>query len=145
MNYMWADTLASVERWHLLRLLLWAAASIVAGTAILAWMRIGARQSDLLRHFALQCAAWGVIDVLLAASGLAQLHLRDLSEATRLDRLLWFAIGLDTGLLVLGVCLVILGVRTFKRPGLTGAGMGVLVQSGGLLVMDLLLAAQISR
>lgn len=145
MNYMWADTLASAERLHLLRLLLWAAVSIVAGTGILAWMRVGARQSELLRHFAIQCAAWGVVDALLAASGIAQLHMRDLSEATRLDRLLWFALGLDTGFIALGACLVILGLRTFKRPGLTGAGMGVLVQSGGLVVLDLLLAAQISR
>lgn len=145
MNYMWADTLASVERWHLLRLLLWAAASILVGTGILAWLRTGARRSTLLWHFGLQCAAWGVIDALLAANGLAHLHMRDLAEATRLDRLLWFAIGLDTGLITLGVCLVVMGARSFRRPALTGAGMGILVQGGGLLVLDLLLAAQISR
>jgi len=41
MPYMWADTLQAAERAHLLRLLLWAAASILAGTALLAWLRAG--------------------------------------------------------------------------------------------------------
>ena len=65
---MWADTLQALERAHLLRLIVWGAASILAGTAILAWLRAGARESALLRHFAIQTAAWGTVDAAIALS-----------------------------------------------------------------------------
>jgi hypothetical protein len=145
MHYMWADTLQAVERAHLLRVLVWGAANILAGTALLAWIRAGTRQSALLRHFAYQCAGWGCAEVALAAVQLGQLAPRDLSSATRFDRVLWLNIGLDGGYVLTGVVLAIAGWRLARALGGVGAGIGIVMQGFALAVLDLLLAAQISR
>ena len=142
---MWADTLQAAEHAHLVRLLVWAAASVLAGTAVLAWMRAGARHSPLLRHFAIQAVAWGAVNAMLAAGLMARLAPRDVASATRLDRFLWLNIGLDSGYILVGVTLVALGWRMGRRLGLVGAGMGVIVQGGALALLDLILAARISR
>ncbi|MDB4912902.1 MAG: putative rane protein [Gemmatimonadetes bacterium] len=145
MPYMWADTLEAAERAYLLRLLVWAAASVLAGTAVFAWLRAGARHSPLLKHFAIQATAWGMLDALFAAVMLPQIAPRDITSATRLDRLLWLNIGLDCGYVLVGLTLVVAGWRIGRRLGLVGAGIGVVVQGGALVVLDLVLAAQISR
>ncbi len=88
---MWSDTLLAAERAHLTRLLAWGAGSVVAGSLVLLLARRG--RSPLLLHFAIQTLVWGVIDLaiaLVARRGLAQ---RDVSGATRLDRLIWFNNG----------------------------------------------------
>src|SRR3954471_7767148 len=102
MPSMCADTLLSLERAHLLRLTGWGAASVLAGTALLAWLLMRRRDTDLLRHFAIQLAAWGAVDLALVAFAWRSLALRDLAGATHLDRTLWLNIGLDTGYLMVG-------------------------------------------
>jgi hypothetical protein len=144
MPYMWADTLQAAERAHLLRLLIWSAGSIVAGTAVIAWLRASALHSQPLKQFAVQCLAWGTVEAAIGIAMLIRLAPRDVASATRLDRLLWLSIGLDVGYLLIGGLLVILG-RLGKRPGMIGAGMAVIVQGGALVLLDLILAAQISR
>ncbi|MEO7457614.1 MAG: hypothetical protein ABIY52_15235 [Gemmatimonadaceae bacterium] len=145
MPYMWADTLEIAERAHLLRLLAWGAVSIVMGTALFAWLRVGVRQSDLLKHFAVQTSAWGVVEVLMAAAFLGQVAPRDIASATRLDRILWLNVGLDAGYVLVGATLVLAGIRLGRRLGMVGAGMGVVVQGLALALLDLMLASQISR
>ena len=145
MPHMWADTLQAAERALWLRTLAWGAASMFAGTVLLAWLTIGARQSRLVQQFATQSIGWGAIEVSLAAGFLSRLAPRDLAGATRLDRLLWLNIGLDGGYLLAGVVLIGTGWRLGRRLGLIGAGMGVVVQACALALLDLMLAAQISR
>jgi hypothetical protein len=145
MPFMWADTLLAAERTHLLRLLVWGGASVLVGTALLAWLRVGARRSELLEQFAVQIAAWGVLDLARGALAYATLVPRDVAAATRLDRLLWLNIGLDAGYVLVGLTLAATGWRLGRRLGLAGAGMGVTVQGTALMLLDLLLAAQISR
>lgn len=142
---MWADTLLAAERAHLLRLLIWGAASVVVGTALLAWLRTGRRRSTLLEQFAIQTAAWGAAELALAAMGRASLGIRDLAGATRLDRLLWLSIGLDIGFLMLGLALAVCGWRLARHLGCVGAGIAITVQGGALALLDLLFAIQISR
>ena len=142
---MWADTLLAAERAHLLRLAIWGGASLIIGATLLGLLRVRRVRSSLLDHFAIQTAAWGAIDLALAALGRQRLELRDLAGATRLDRFLWLNIGLDAGYVMVGLVLVIVGWRVARRPGLIGAGLGVIVQGTGLAVLDLVLAAQISR
>jgi hypothetical protein len=77
--------------------------------------------------------------------GLQRLELRDLAGATRLDRFLWLNVGLDAGYVMVGLTLLIIGARVLRRPGLVGAGLGVIVQGSALVLLDLLLASQISR
>jgi hypothetical protein len=142
---MWADTLLAAERAHLLRLLAWSAASLLAGTAILAWLRVGSRRSSLLKHFGIQAAVWGAVSAAIGLVLSAGLMTRDLAGATRLDRLLWLNIGLDVGYVLVGATLIIVGWKLGRRFGLVGAGLGVVVQGCALGLLDLVLAAQISR
>jgi hypothetical protein len=142
---MWADTLQALERAHLLRLVVWGAASVLAGTALLAWLRVGSRQSALLKHFAIMSAAWGLADLSIGLVLWTQLAIRDVSGATRLDRLLWLNIGLDGGYVLVGLTLIVVGWKVGRRLGLVGAGIAVVVQGLALALLDLVLAAQISR
>jgi hypothetical protein len=145
MSFMWADTLLSAERALLVRLLAWGALSVLAGTAILAWLRVRGRSSALLAHFAMQMAGWGVVELAFVALSWRSLAARDLSAATRLDRLLWLNAGLDMGYVLAGVSLAITGWKLGRRLGVVGAGIGVVVQGAALLLLDLQLASQISR
>src|SRR6266487_1018285 len=110
MGFMWADTLLSAERAHVMRLLVWGGGSMLAGTALLAWLYVGRRRSALLEHFGIQTAAWGA----------AVLVPRDLAAATRLDRLLWLNLGLDAGFALVGITLAVAGWRLGRRYGVMG-------------------------
>lgn len=145
MPYMWSDTLLSVEKAHLLRLVLWGTASLVLGSTLLAYVRALKSRSKLLEHFAIQTAVWGGIEVALSLNGLRTLGLRDLTAATRLDRLVWLNIGLDAGYVIAGLTALAIGWRLARRPGLMGAGAGVVIQGAALAILDMGLAAQISR
>lgn len=142
---MWADTLLAAERAHLLRLIFWGGASLLVGSVLLVSMRIRGHRSALLEHFGIQTMAWGAVDVALALTGLQRLALRDLAGATRLDRFLWLNMGLDLGYVMVGVTLLVFGWRLTRRMGLVGAGLAVIVQGSALALLDLVLAAQISR
>lgn len=142
---MWADTLLTAEGAHLLRLLLWGAASLLVGTGLLAWLRLGARRSALLEQFAIQTAAWGTAELALAGLARASLAMRDLTAATRLDRLLWLNLGLDAGYAMLGLALALVGWRLARHLGYVGAGIAIVVQGGALALLDLSFALQISR
>jgi hypothetical protein len=85
--------------------------------------------------------------VVLALAGLGWrgLALRDVAGATRLDRILWLNIGLDVGYVAVGLTLALLGWALGRRLALVGAGMGVIVQGLGLVVLDAWFAAAIAR
>ena len=142
---MWADTLLVAERAHLLRLALWAAASLLTGTALVAMVHIGRTRSSLLRHFGIQTAVWGAVELGVALLLLRSLALRDVAGATRLDRILWMNIGLDVGYALVGITLAVVGWRAVRRLGLVGAGIAIVLQGAALAAIDLLLASQISR
>ena len=145
MQFMWADTLLAIERTHLIRLIVWGGASLLVGSALLGLLRMRSHRSSLLDHFGIQTASWGALILLLALAGLQRLELRDLAGATRLDRFLWLNIGLDTGYVMVGVTLLMLGWRVTRRLGLVGAGLAVIMQGSALALLDLVLASQISR
>lgn len=142
---MWADTLLAAEQAHVLRLLLWGSGSAVAGTALLAWLHLGRHRSALLEQFGLQTAAWGAAELVIAALARTSMAPRDLAGATRLDRLLWLAIGLDGGYVLVGLTLLVPGLVLGRRLGMIGAGLAILVQGVALGLLHLLLAGQISR
>jgi hypothetical protein len=145
MGFMWADTLLAAERAHILRLLLWGGGSALVGTALLAWLHAGRRRSALLEQFGIQTAAWGAAELVLGAIARASVAAHDLAGATRLDRLLWFELGLDAGYILVGLTLVTSGWALGRRLGIVGAGLAVVVQGIALALLHLLLASQISR
>jgi hypothetical protein len=141
----WADTLLSAERQYVARTLAWAALSIVAGTAvavILAGRRI---RSPLLSQFALQLAGWGLVLGAIGALEWQGLHLRDLAGAARLERATWLRVGFDVGLIGMGAVLAGTSRALGRSLAGIGAGAGIAVQGAALLVIDLQLAAVVSR
>ncbi|MCC7052568.1 MAG: hypothetical protein IT355_04830 [Gemmatimonadaceae bacterium] len=142
---MWADQVLAFERAHLARLLLWGGASLLTGIGC--WLFLRARRIDtpLLRHFAIQTAAWGAIDCVLALAARPRLALRDYDGVTGLDRFVWLNCGLDVGYVAVGITLGWCGWRLAKSRGLVGAGLGVAIQGAALLLLDMRLAALLSQ
>jgi hypothetical protein len=133
---MWADTLLSLEQGHLLRLGVWAAISILGGTALLAVLVVRQISAPLLKHFAIQTAAWGGVNALIALWAWRGLAMRDFAGTQRLLNILWLNTGLDLGYAAVGITLVIVGWRWERRLGAVGAGIGVLLQGLALALLD---------
>lgn len=140
-----ASDLIALEELHLLKLGVWAALSVLIGSALIAFVRFRRADSPLLQHFAIQCAAWGVVDLLIVWWASRGLEMRDLAGAVALDRFIWLNIGLDVGYVMAGITLALCGWKLGRRLGLVGAGLGVVVQGLALTVLDLQLSAGIVR
>jgi hypothetical protein len=140
-----AETLLRAEQQHVLQMLIWAALSIVAATAIFLSLAVTRSRSALLAHFAGQMAAWGLVIGVVAGVEWPRLQLRDLSGATRLDRLVWMNVGLDIGYVAVGLTVIWCAWLLARRLAGVGAGLGVVVQGLALLALHLQLAASISR
>ena len=142
---MWADTLFRAEQQHLLRLLFWSGLSILSGTAALTMVAVRRLQSPLLKQFAIQMTAWGLLVGAIAGITWRGAHFRDVSGAARLERFLWMSIGLDVGYVAIGVVLAGAAWVIAKRMGGVGAGTAIVVQGIALLLIDLQFAAAVSR
>jgi len=141
----WADTLFRAEQQHLLRLLLWAATSIVGATAMGAVTAIRRIRSPLLTNFAIQTALWGALIGAISGMRWQTVALRDVAGAARLDRLVWMTIGLDIGCVAAGVVLAIAAWVLSRRLGGVGAGTAIAIQGLALLVLDMQFANTVSR
>lgn len=141
---MWADVLLTLERTHLLRLAVWGAACVLLGTLVLALSARRGTESALLKHFAIQTAAWGAVDLAICLWGWRGLALRDFDGAARLVNFLWLNVGLDVGYAAVGITLALASWRLGRKLGGVGAGIGVLVQGLALAVLDLILIAEIA-
>jgi Family of unknown function (DUF6992) len=143
--HMFADTLLHAEQLHLFRLLIWGGGSVLIGTLVfvlLAWRRPA---TTMLRHFAAQMVVWGALEAVYAGVRWPRLAMRDVSGATRLDRLLWLNLGLDLGAVAMGATLALLGWRDGRRLGRLGTGIAIIVQAVALFLINAELAALISR
>ena len=134
---MWADTLYTLEQGHLLRLGVWAAVSIVGGTALLTWLTLRQVAAPLVRHFAIQTAAWGAVNAAIAGWAWRGLTMRDFAGTQKLLSILWLNTGLDLGYAAVGLTLVIVGWQWERRMGAVGAGLGVVLQGLALALLDL--------
>ena len=142
---MWSDTVLFAERAALVRLAVWGAASVVVGTALFAVLAVRRVRSSLLDGFAWQMVVWGALAIARVVEGMGALVPRDLAAATRLDRWVWLLIGLDAGLVAVGVTLAIVGWRVGRRLGMVGAGVGIFVSGAALLALDARFATILSR
>ncbi len=134
---MWADTLLVLERGHLMRLALWGGASMVVGTLLIAVLMMRRIEAPLLRHFAIQTAAWGAVDLAICLWSGRSLALRNFAGAQQLLNILWLNTGLDVGYVAVGVTLAVTAWRWGARAGGVGAGLGIIVQGLALFLLDL--------
>jgi hypothetical protein len=140
---LFADSLLQLEHDFLLRLAIWAHLSVLAGALLLLWLARRGERSPLLVHFAVQTAAWGAFAAALVVLQWHGLALRDLAAATRLDHLLWLAVGLDLGGVAVGATLASAGWYACRRLDLVGAGLGIVVQAAAFLLLDTRFLAQL--
>ncbi|MEP6833361.1 MAG: hypothetical protein ABJB74_08200 [Gemmatimonas sp.] len=140
---MYADTLFALERGHLIRLGLWAGASLIAGVLILLVLHRRKNNAPFLKHFSIQMLAWGGIDLALVAWGWRALAYRDYGGSVQLHQFVWLNIGLDAGYVAVGITLAVTGWVLAKRLSVLGAGVGVIVQGFALFVLDLRLLTMI--
>lgn len=136
------------QRRALRPLLAWGIGSSVGGALLM--LAPGAA-----RHFGVQAAAWGVIDVLLAMGGRRRALLRaeelargDIDEsaaareAERFRNVVAFNAGLDLLYVLAGLAVA---ARWADRADRRGLGYGVAAQGLFLLAFDALLARDIDR
>jgi len=142
---MWSDTLLAAERNHLIHVIIWAATSVVIGTSVVAILTLRRVVAPILQWFAVQSLTWGVAELAVALVGWRALAMRDVSAATRLDRFTWFNAGLDVGIIGAGVVIAMLAWTGGRRLGALGAGLGMVVQGLGLLVINLTFASMLAR
>jgi len=142
---MWSDTLLAAERSHLIRIAIWAVTSAVLGTLFVTIIAGRRMSAPIALWFAIQTLVWGSVELIMAAARWSALSMRDLSGATRLDRLTWFAIGIDVGIIAAGVTVVLMAWRFTRNLRAFGGGLGVVVQGLGLLLLDLTFASILAR
>ena len=142
---MWSDTLLAAERAHLFQLALWGASSAILGTMMLAVVTIRRIAAPIIHWFAIHALGWGVAELILALVRWRTLVMRDVSAATRLDRFTWLNAGLDAGIVGVGLAIAVFAWMHGRRLGAVGAGLGILVQGLGLLVINLTFAAMLAR
>jgi hypothetical protein len=142
---MWSDTLLLAERTQLIRLVLWAMTSAVVGTVLVTILTLRRLAAPIIRGFAVQTLVWSALEVMAAVVRWQMLAMRDVSSARRLDHLTWFTVGLDVGIVGVGVTALVVAWLSRQRLNLTGAGLGIIVQGLGLLVLDLTFASTIAR
>lgn len=120
------------------RLLIWGAASVVAG--FLAGVFV---PEPLIRGVALHAVAWGAVDSALAAWGFMKARkesrlypdeYRDIHHRLRLRRILKVNTVLDVAYILGGVVLAVLFAG---NPFLLGNGIGIVLQALFLFVFDL--------
>ncbi len=141
---MWADTFLALERTHLMRLAVWGGVSVLVGTLVLTMLAVRSTRSPLLKHFAIQTAAWGAVDLAICAWAWRGLALRDFDSATSLVNVLWLNVGLDVGYAAVGITLALSCWIMGKRLGGVGAGLGIIVQGLALAVLDLVLLSELA-
>ncbi len=140
---MWADTLQLFEHQHLLRLMTLGGSSVLIGALLLLVLSFRRIRAPLLSHFATQCAIWGMAELMWVAYAIRDIPLRDYDGAASLAQVLWIAIGLEAGAILIGVTLAIGGWTYVKRLGVVGSGIGIAVQGTALLVLDFILVRAI--
>ncbi len=140
---MWADTLQTLEQQHLLRLLVWGGASVLIGTAILVIFRLSRTRAPLATHFAAQCAIWGALALIRGGYGYGNVPLRDYDAAASLARMLWLIIAVEALAIVSGITFAAFGWAIGRRIGAVGTGLGVVVQAGAFMFLDLVLVRAI--
>ncbi len=143
---MWSDTLLAAERSHLIRIVIWAVTSAVLGTTFVTIIAVRRRERTdraVVRDPDARVGFGSSSSSQRRAGRRCQCAMYP--AATRLDRLTWFAIGIDVGIVGAGVTAVLMAWQFTRNLRAFGGGLGVVVQGLGLLVLDLTFASILAR
>ena len=141
----WADTLLALELLFLTKLLVWGAITVAAGSSVLALFAVRNIASRLVNAFSVSLVVLGSAAIVVSLLARTKAELRDLPSAISLERIAWFASGLEVGLVLIGLALAIAGSVLGKRPALVGAGIALSLHASALLILTLQLAASVVR
>lgn len=139
----WSGAVLTVERMHVAALFAWAVASVIFGGAALVLLARARSAAALLRAFAVQAVIWGALEGIVATLWWHGLPNRDAGGFANLTSALQAAAWALSACLVAGVTLLVGGRVIARRPAVSGAGLGVLVQAGVLLALDASLLLQL--
>lgn len=142
---MFADTLLRAEQLHLLRVMAWGAASVIAGTALFALLVVRRVRSPLLRVFGAVCLVLGGIEILCGAISYRAVRPRAFDAAVRLDRALWFELGFLAAAALAGIAGAVLGSRPVRRAGIVGGSVALTVHALAIALLDVQFASILSR
>lgn len=150
---MWSDFVQHAEELHYLRVAIWGALSTLAGTLLLVVAHARGSGTALIRRFGATCGVCGAIELSIALIAYRQVPLRDLSAATRLDRVAWLQLGLFVGLIGIGVAGALGSLAVLlpaeesreRRLAVIGIGAAIVLHGLALATLELLLIASISR
>lgn len=131
-----SETVLAIERAHLLGLALWGGVGVLFGAGLVAYLIARRVRAGLLRHFAVQMAAWGAAELIVAMVRWRGLAPRDYAATTRLLALVRVALLAEAVCIVIGATLALGGWRVSRHPGTLGAGLGIVVQGAALLLLD---------
>ena len=127
---------------------MWGAANVAAGAVLIATSSAEAHPQR--RAFGIQSAAWGAVNVGIAAfalsKGVEPVADLSLAEALRAENglgdVLWLNDGLNVGYMAVGATLWIVSSRGVSNPGAwRGHGQAVLLQGAALLALDTVVLA----
>lgn len=130
------------------RLLIWAGGNITSGLAL------QGRRDPFLQGFGMQCAAWGLVNLLIALLGrrgsekraaAPEAHASETlaAETSKLRRILWLNAGLDVGYMLGGWLLARHKGKEDARW--RGQGWGIVLQGGFLFLFDVIHALALPR
>ena len=135
---MWADTLLAAEEAHVFSVLLWAALSALAGTALLALAAVRRAPAPLIRGLGLLCLACAAAELAAGVLSRRALAMRDYDGALRLLATVELNVGIAVAILLAGMALAIVAWAVWRgrRLGLVGAGLAFVVHGAALLVLN---------
>ncbi len=142
---MWADTLLRAEQLHLLRVLAWAALTILVGTALVVAARAIRGQPTLLRELGASLALVGLVEIVVAGVAYRSAGLVDVAGAARLVRMAWLELGLFIGGVATGAVLATAGWRLGPSRRALAAGLALAIHGAGLAALTLVFIPAISR
>ncbi|HEY7893600.1 MAG TPA: hypothetical protein VIC24_01740 [Gemmatimonadaceae bacterium] len=141
---MWSPALYSVERVHLLQLLVWGAASFVVGAGVFAALRLRRDAAPLATSFAIMMVLCGAAESCFALVRWHGLGERDFAGALRLTTHVRLAIIADLWLVAGATVLLWAGVALLKRLDVLGIAAALAAHGGVLFVLDRLFLARLS-
>jgi hypothetical protein len=140
----WADSVLALERLFFLKLAVWGALSVIAGTGLFALARRGSRESPLLSSLAVNLTVVGAIELVAALLCRHGARLRDLTTATSLDRTLWMVAGIALGW-ASAALLVAVRLRMPAAAPTVGAATAIALHGVAIAILALQLAFALVR